>query len=187
MTRIVAGTAGGRALRTPTGSRTRPTSEKVRAALFNALEARDAVRGARVLDLFAGSGALGLEAASRGAAAVTFVENDRRAAALIRANALDLALPSVSVLTASVAQVLAAEGHPAYDLVVLDPPYDLPEPALAGILAQLVAGGWLTPQADVVVERATRSGEPTWPQGLNPARAKRYGESTLWFAVGSRP
>lgn len=183
MTRIVAGQAGGRTLRTPTGRGTRPTSEKVRAAIFNALQARGGLRGARVLDLYAGSGALGLEAASRGAATVTLVENDRRAAAVIRANAADLALPGVTVVATSVTSALAAPEHASYDLVLLDPPYHLDQEALGAVLNALLEGGWLEPASDVVVERATRSGEPPWPTGLTLVRAKRYGESTVWFAT----
>ncbi|HQW72588.1 MAG TPA: RsmD family RNA methyltransferase, partial [Ornithinibacter sp.] len=90
MTRIIAGTLGGRTLRTPPGSGTRPTSDRVREALFSALDARGAVAGARVLDLYAGSGALGLEAASRGAESVLLVESDRRAADVIAGNVREL-------------------------------------------------------------------------------------------------
>ena len=86
MTRIIAGSAGGRTLRTPPGAGTRPTSDRVREAIFSALQARDALSGARVLDLYAGSGALGLEAASRGAASVLLVESDARAVSVIRDN-----------------------------------------------------------------------------------------------------
>lgn len=183
MTRIVAGSAGGRTLRTPPGRGTRPTSEKVRAAVFDALAGRDAIHGARVLDLYAGSGALGLEAASRGAREVTLVESDRRAAAVIRANVASLGLAGVTVLGASVATLLALPDHAAFDVVLLDPPYDLTEDSLTGVLTRLVADGWLAPEADVVVERSTRSPEPTWPAGLVPTRRKRYGETTVWFAA----
>lgn len=182
MTRIVAGKAGGRRLHTPRGRATRPTSEKVRAALFDALEVRGAVRGAAVLDLYAGSGALGLEAASRGAARVTLVESDRRAASVIRGNAESLGLGRVTVLGASVPNVLAGTEHAAYDLVLIDPPYGLAEESLTGVLAGLVERGWLAEDADVVVERSGRSPEPTWPAGLVRVRGKRYGETAVWFA-----
>ena len=124
MTRIIAGTAGGRTLRTPPGSGTRPTSDRVREAVFSALDARDAVRGARVLDLYAGSGALGLEAASRGAASVVLVESDRRAADVIAGNARDLGLPASASCASTVAAHLAPEPAPddAADLVFVDPP-----------------------------------------------------------------
>ncbi len=181
MTRIIAGTAGGRELRTPPGRGTRPTSDRVREALFSALEARDALSGARVMDLYAGSGALGLESASRGAAEVTLVESDRAAAAVIRDNAGRLGLRA-TVLPVSVSSALA--GTPReLDLVFLDPPYDLAEEALTGDLAALVARGWLADGALVVVERSKRSAEPTWPEGLEPERLKKYGETVLWYAV----
>lgn len=185
MTRIVAGTVGGRTLRTPTGRGTRPTSAKVRSALFDALDARGLISGERVLDLYAGSGALGLEAASRGAAAVTLVEQDRRAAGVIRENVAALGLSGIDVRATTVATALAGEPT-AFGVVLLDPPYDLDEHALADVLLRLTQG-WLGPHAAVVVERSTRSPEPTWPPGLAPERAKRYGETTVWFALGSGP
>ncbi|PRY63247.1 16S rRNA (guanine966-N2)-methyltransferase [Knoellia remsis] len=195
MTRIIAGTAGGRALKTPGGRGTRPTSDRVREALFSALDARDAVAGARVLDLYAGSGALGLEAASRGASEVTLVEHDRSAAALIRTNAAALGLRA-TVLATTVSAALGGAGTPArerssgalggartaYDLVLLDPPYDLPEDALATDLATLADRGWLADDALVLVERSKRSPEPAWPDGLEPERRKAHGDTVIWWA-----
>ena len=184
MTRIIAGVAGGRTLRTPPGSGTRPTSDRVREAVFSALEARDAVRGSRVLDLYAGSGALGLEAASRGAASVRLVDSDRRAADVISRNIRDLGLDAVRVTRSTVASFLAADPDPAdaVDLVLVDPPYDLPEDALAAVLDRLTHG-WLAPGALLLVERSTRSPEPTWPATLHLATApKKYGETTVWLA-----
>ncbi|MGL5859799.1 MAG: 16S rRNA (guanine(966)-N(2))-methyltransferase RsmD [Phycicoccus sp.] len=184
MTRIIAGTAGGRVLRTPRGSGTRPTSDRVREAVFSALEARDAVRGARVLDLYAGSGALGLEAASRRAASVVLVESDRRAAAVAVANIRSLRLPGVLVRTGAVSSVLSREPAPddAADLVFADPPYDLGEPALETVLERLAAG-WLALDGLVVVERSSRSPEPAWPAGLaRSGGPRRYGGTTVWFA-----
>lgn len=178
MTRIIAGTAGGRALKVPPGSGTRPTSDRVREALFSSLEARDALRGASVLDLYAGSGALGLEAASRGAARVVLVESDRRAAAVISANARSLGLRA-EVATRSVRSYLSGPVQ-AFDLVLLDPPYPLSEEDLAGDLAAL--GRWLSGHALVIVERSSRSPEPTWPDGLERTSRKAYGETTLWLA-----
>ena len=184
MTRIIAGTAGGRTLKVPPGSGTRPTSDRVREALFSSLEARDALRGATVLDLYAGSGALGLEAASRGAARVVLVESDRRAAALIESNARSLGLRG-EVVARPVRSFLAGPAE-AFDLVVLDPPYPLAEEELAADLAAL-ADGWLSEDALVVVERSSRSPEPTWPEGLERTSRKAYGETTLWLAqVGWR-
>ena len=185
MTRIIAGVAGGRTLRTPPGSGTRPTSDRVREALFSALDARDAVRGSRVLDLYAGSGALGLEAASRGAASVVLVESDRRAADVIARNIRDLGLAGVRVLRSAVGALLAAEPGPsdAADLVLVDPPYDVDEDALAVVLRRLGAG-WLAPGGLVVVERSTRSPEPTWPDGIRrEVEPRKYGETTIWYAT----
>lgn len=185
MTRVIAGTAGGRTLRTPPGSGTRPTSDRVREALFSALDARDAVRGARVLDLYAGSGALGLEAASRGASSVVLVESDRRAADVITRNVRDLGLPGVRVVRTTVAAALAPDPAPAdaADLVLVDPPYDVDETALAAVLSRL-ASGWLAPGGLVVVERSTRSPEPGWPPGLERSgKPRKYGETTVWLAT----
>ncbi|WP_353950672.1 16S rRNA (guanine(966)-N(2))-methyltransferase RsmD [Knoellia sp. S7-12] len=181
MTRIIAGTAGGRELKTPPGRGTRPTSDRVREALFSALEARDALTGARVMDLYAGSGALGLEAASRGAADVILVESDRTAAAVIRDNAGRLGL-RVTVVPVTVTSALAGAPQER-DLVFLDPPYDLTEEALAVDLAALVTRGWLAEDALVVIERSKRSAEPTWPEGLEPERLKKYGETVIWYAT----
>jgi len=184
MTRIISGTAGGRRLRTPPGSSTRPTSDRVREALFSRLEHRGLLEGARVLDLYAGSGALGLEAASRGAAQVLLVESRQAAAKVIRANADVIGHPAVRVLADTVERALAA-GPPAgvrMDLVLVDPPYDVSEDALAAVLAALVGHQWLARDAFVVVERSSRSPQPTWPEGLELSGEKRYGETAMWFA-----
>ncbi|MEJ5945384.1 16S rRNA (guanine(966)-N(2))-methyltransferase RsmD [Pseudokineococcus basanitobsidens] len=186
MTRLVAGTAGGRTLLVPRGSATRPTSERVREALFSRLEHAGLLERTRVLDLYAGSGALGLEAASRGAAAVVLVESGREAARACRRNAVGTGLPGVEVREAPVERVLAVPPTPPLaggaDLVLLDPPYDLAEPELAGVLGALVARGWLAPAAVVVVERSSRAPEPGWPDGLARSASKRYGETVVWFA-----
>ncbi|EWT00152.1 methyltransferase [Intrasporangium oryzae NRRL B-24470] len=184
MTRIISGVAGGRRLQTPPGSSTRPTSDRVREALFSRLEHRELLHGTHVLDLYAGSGALGLEAASRGAASVLLVESHRAATKVIRANIALVGVPDVRVLTETVERALAAgpPGGIPMDLVLLDPPYDVSEEALAGVLAALVDRDWLAPEAFVVVERSTRSPQPTWPEGLELSGEKRYGETTMWFA-----
>ena len=185
MTRIIAGTVGGRTLRTPPGSGTRPTSDRVREALFSALDAREAVAGSRVLDLYAGSGALGLEAASRGAASVLLVESDRRAAEVIAGNVRDLGLGQRVVVTrSSVEAALAREAGESEraDLVFIDPPYDVDEGALGGVLDRLVAA-WLSPGGLVLVERSKRSPEPTWPTGLDRlGKPRKYGDTTVWWA-----
>lgn len=187
MTRIVAGQAGGRRLVVPKGDGTRPTSDRVREALFSALDARGAVRGARVLDLYAGSGALGLEAASRGAASVVLVESARPAVEAARRNVTELALTGVSVVLSSVERFLAGSPSGPADLVLLDPPYPLREPEVAAVLTALVgagddAVGWLRAGALVVVERSSRSPEPSWPAGLVRTSVRRYGETAIWLA-----
>ncbi len=187
VTRIISGLAGGHRLRTPAGPTTRPTSDRVREALFSRLDHLDAVRGVRVLDLYAGSGALGLECASRGASEVVLVESARAAVAAARANAAALATviapTRVDVRSDTVERVLAAGsgGRPA-GLVLLDPPYDVTEGALAAVLTMLVERGWLTPDALVVVERSSRSPEPRWPDGLVREDERRHGETRVWTA-----
>lgn len=192
MTRIISGVAGGRRLATPSGARTRPTSDRVREALFSRLEHLDVLAGARVLDLYAGSGALGLEAASRGARSVLLVDADRGAAKVARENAAVVGRPGIVVREDSVERVLVAGpggagGAGPADLVFLDPPYDLSEDALGDALALLVAHGWLAPEALVVVERSSRSPEPRWSEGLQPAGERRYGETRMWFADAPGP
>jgi 16S rRNA (guanine966-N2)-methyltransferase len=180
VTRIIGGTAGGRRLQTPRGGHTRPTSDRVREALFSAVESwAGSLHGLHVLDLYAGSGALGLEAWSRGAASVTLVEQDRPTAALIAANARALGCEVADVVAASVATALGRPAERRADLVLSDPPYDLGEDALARDLEALL--DHVAPDALVVVERSRRSPEPRWPDGLEPGRHKRYGETTLWY------
>jgi 16S rRNA (guanine966-N2)-methyltransferase len=192
MTRIISGTARGRRLQTPSGDATRPTSDRVREALFSALESElGSLSGLRVLDLYAGSGAVGLEAGSRGAAAVTLVESDHRTARLVAANAETVGI-AASVLAQPVARVLghktpAGAPRTPYDVVFLDPPYPLGEDELAEVLGLLVSQHWLSDGAVVVVERSARSVEPRWPAGLIGARNKKYGETVLWYVRGARP
>ena len=182
MTRIIAGRAGGRRLTTPRGTATRPTSDRVREALVSAVEAWcGSLRVLRFLDLYAGSGAVGLEAWSRGAGEVTLVERDRRTSSLIRANAQALGFGQADVRSSAVAAALSRPPAAPYDIVFIDPPYALDEPALAADLSALAAHGWLAPDALVVVERSSRSPEPGWPDGLGEVRSKRYGETMLWY------
>jgi 16S rRNA (guanine966-N2)-methyltransferase len=185
VTRIIAGRAGGRRIETPRGEGTRPTSDRVREALFSALEARGALDGAVVLDLFAGSGALGLEAASRGAAEVVLVDSARQAVDVARRNAAALGLGRVRVVHAPVLRYLAGPVRPgerSADLVVLDPPYALAEDALAQVLRAL-DGGRLAPAAVVAVERDAHSPQPRWPEGWASEGARRYGDTALWTAT----
>jgi 16S rRNA (guanine966-N2)-methyltransferase len=182
MTRIVAGVARGRALVVPRGEATRPTSDRVREALFSRLEHEGVLDDARVLDLYAGSGALGLEAASRGASHVLLVEQGKAALAACRRNVADLGLPGVEVLAAPVQRALSVIPIAPYDLVLADPPYVLGEDELAGVLAALVEREWLAEGSVVVVERSARGLEPRWPDGLVRFDERRYGETKLWLA-----
>lgn len=180
MTRIVAGTVGGRTLVVPRAG-TRPTSERVREALFSRLEHLDVVDGARVLDLYAGSGALGIEAASRGAAHVTLVESARDAADVCRRNVTTLGLTATVQVVAERAERFAQRPAVApWDLVLIDPPYDLAEDDLAAVLAGVSAA--LSAHAVVVVERGSRTPEPTWPTALTQLDRRAYGDTVMWFA-----
>ncbi|WP_243057250.1 16S rRNA (guanine(966)-N(2))-methyltransferase RsmD [Nocardioides sp. SR21] len=182
MTRIIGGTAGGRRITTPRGVLTRPTSDRVREALFSAIESwSGSLHGLRFLDLYAGSGAIGLEAWSRGAGVVTLVEQDRRTAALISENARSIGFARANVVAAPVASTLHRPPSAPYDIAFLDPPYPLSEDALATDLLALTAEGWLVPGALVIVERSGRSPEPRWPDGITGDREKRYGETVLWY------
>jgi 16S rRNA (guanine966-N2)-methyltransferase len=184
VTRIIAGTSGGRRLLVPAGALTRPTSDRVREALFSRLEHLQWLDGTAVLDLFAGSGALGLEAASRGARSVVLVEQAPAALRALRSNVTALGLPDVRAVGDSVQRFLESADPAAlgpFDLVLADPPYPEPEQRIARVL-QAVAERWLTDDALVVLERSTRSREPTWPAGLHRTDQRRYGETTLWFA-----
>jgi 16S rRNA (guanine966-N2)-methyltransferase len=179
LTRIIGGVAGGRRLSTPPGRSTRPTSDRVREGLFSTLGGD--LSGRSFLDLYAGSGAVGLEAASRGANPVLLVERDAHALRAARDNVAALALDGVAVRADDVTRFLREPGTP-YDVVYVDPPY---ADAVEDVLALLVGGGWLAPGGDVVVERDTRGAPPVWPAGIDADRSRRYGDSTLWY--GRRP
>ena len=182
MTRIIGGAAGGRRLRTPTGAGTRPTSDRVREALFSAIDsALGSLHGLRFLDLYAGSGAVGLEARSRGAGVVTLVEQDRRTASVIRANVGTLGLSQVEVVVSAVARTVERAPRAPYDVVFLDPPYAVPAGDVDAVLRALAERDWLTPTALVVVERPSRGPGVAWPAGLSAGRQRKYGETTLWY------
>lgn len=188
MTRIVAGEAGGRRLSVPAGRGTRPTADRTREGLFATVAAlRGTLDGARVLDLYAGSGAVGLEALSRGAAEALLVEADPRAARVIRGNIETLGLPGAQLLADRVERVLARGpgGDPPRDVVFADPPYPTPAAELQRVLEALRDRGWLAAAALVIVERSTRSGPLTWPAGYTPDRSRGYGEATLWYGLAS--
>ncbi|MDK0522522.1 16S rRNA (guanine(966)-N(2))-methyltransferase RsmD [Streptomyces sp. ML-6] len=183
MTRVIAGSAGGRRLAVPPGTGTRPTSDRAREGLFSTWEALlGSLAGARIADLYAGSGAVGLEALSRGAAHALLVEADPKAVRTVRDNVRTLGLPGAEVRTGRAEQVAAgpAPAEP-YDVVFLDPPYAVTDDDLGEILLTLRTQGWLTDDALVTVERSTRGGEFGWPEGFEALRARRYGEGTLWY------
>ena len=188
MTRIIAGVARGRRLSVPTGTGTRPTNDRAREGLFATLTAlRGTLRDARVLDLYAGSGAVGLEALSRGAARALFVESDAAAARVIRANITAVGLPGGQLITGTVATVLGrgSGGEPAFDVMVADPPYAAGDGEVSAMLLALRQGGWLVPGALLAVERATRSGPVPWPPGYTADRSRRYGEATFWYGLAA--
>ncbi|MGX1367160.1 16S rRNA (guanine966-N2)-methyltransferase [Streptomyces canus] len=184
MTRVIAGRAGGRRLAVPPGNGTRPTSDRAREGLFSTWQSLlgGPLAGERVLDLYAGSGAVGLEALSRGAGHTLLVEADARAARTIRENVRNLGLPGAEVRAGKAEQIIGA-GAPAepYDLVFLDPPYRVTDHDLREILLTLRSEHWLAPEALVTVERSTRGGEFTWPPGFDAVKARRYGEGTFWY------
>ena len=186
MSRIIGGSAGGRRLKVPPGERTRPTSDRVREALFSALEsALGSLHGRSFLDLYSGSGAIALEAASRGAGPVIAVESDRRAAAVVADNVATTGL-GVRVVTSPVERFAARAADVAYDVVIADPPYPLANDDLVAVLASLTTNGWLAAGATLVVERSARTPEPEWPGGLARDRRKDYGETTLWYVHADR-
>jgi 16S rRNA (guanine966-N2)-methyltransferase len=188
MTRIIGGRVGGQRIAAPRGVNTRPTSDRVREALFSAIESWcGSLSGLRFLDLYAGSGAVGLEAWSRGAGVVTMVEHDRRTASMISANARGLGFNRADVVAGPVSGTLARTPSAPYDVVFLDPPYPLPDAAVTDDLEALAAHDWLVPGALVVVERSTRSPEPGWPPAVTDVRHKRYGETALWYGHASQP
>jgi 16S rRNA (guanine966-N2)-methyltransferase len=178
--RIVAGAAKGRRLAAPADG-TRPTSDRAREAMFNTLASLLELDGARALDLYAGTGAVGLEALSRGASAAVFVEFDRAARAVLERNIAAVGLDGASVVATPVAAFLRARPPDPFDLVFADPPYALDDDTLAAQLAALGEPGWLQDGALVVVERSARGGPPRWPECLTPLRERRYGEGVLWY------
>jgi 16S rRNA (guanine966-N2)-methyltransferase len=220
--RVIAGEAGGRRLAVPDGRDTRPTSDRAREGLFSTIVSMlGSLAGTRVLDLYAGSGAVGLEALSRGADHVLLVEQGARATRVIRENIEAIGLPGAVLAADRVERVLARGPAPAggqastapaggqastapaggqastapaggqastvggrYDVVFADPPYALADTAVSQVLSLLADQAWLAPGALVIVERATRSGPVSWPNGFVPDKTRRYGEATFWYGLG---
>jgi 16S rRNA (guanine966-N2)-methyltransferase len=163
----------------PSGSATRPTSDRTREGLFSTLTSLCGdLAGLAFLDLYAGSGAVGLEAASRGAARVLLVESDSKSLRVLRGNVAALDLPGVDVRDERVERLVAVPAVASFDLAFLDPPYADP---VDHVVADLVSNGWLAAGAVVCVERATRGSPPAWPTGIEPLRSRKYGDSTLWY------
>ncbi len=184
MTRIIAGVAGGRALAVPPGRLTRPTSDRAREGLFaTVLATLGSLAGAAVADLYAGSGAVGIEALSRGAAEAMLVEADPKAAGVIRQNIASIGLPGARLIHDRVERVLRRGPGPdrPRDLVFADPPYAAGDDEIAWLLSELACHRWLASGGLVVVERRTRSGPLPWPDWYAPDRSRRYGEATLWY------
>jgi 16S rRNA (guanine(966)-N(2))-methyltransferase RsmD len=166
------------------GQRTRPTTDRVRESLFNVLSARIDLAGLSVLDLYAGSGALGLEALSRGAASAVFVESDARAAGVIAENIADLGVAGATLRRGSVSAVLAGGGQPV-DLVLADPPYNVAATDIEATLTALTDGGWTRSGTVVVVERPKKSPPLQWPPGWQVWPSRTYGDTRLELAERS--
>jgi 16S rRNA (guanine966-N2)-methyltransferase len=186
VTRIIAGAGRGRKLAVPAGRDTRPTSDRVREALFSSVESQlGPLAGFRVIDLYAGSGALGLEALSRGAAHVLLVEFDARAVRVIQTNIAALGLPGAAVVPASVERTLRDPPGQRYGLVLADPPYPTSGDEITAVLSRLCEG-WLLPEAVVIVERPSRATPLLWPDCLIGTGHRRYGETMLWYGRPAR-
>lgn len=191
MSRIIAGSAGGRRIKTPSGPHTRPTTDRVREALFAAVAvwagtadraAAEALSGLAFCDLYAGSGAVGLEAASRGAGPVLLVEQHRATARQIQGTAADLGL-DVRVRAADVLAVVRQPAGGAFDVVFADPPYDVPTPVLDTAVADLLTHGWVARPGLLLLERSRRSPEPVWPDPVATTWTRAYGETIVYFGV----
>jgi len=161
---------------------TRPTTDRVRESLFNVLASRMDFAGASVLDLYAGSGALGLEALSRGAVSAVFVESDQRAAAVVTQNIASVGVKGATVRRGPVAAVLVGGADRPVDLVLADPPYDVAAAEIEEMLVALGAGGWVAAGSVVVVERGTSGPELAWPDGWRPWPSRRYGDTRIELA-----
>lgn len=180
MTRIIAGIHGGRRLRVPADG-TRPTSDRVREALFSTLLSEfGSLDGLRILDLFAGSGAVGLEALSRGAAHADLVEHDRKAADTIRGNVAELGATGGHTAAMSAARFIQQTPSAPYDVLFLDPPYAFDSGELHDLLESLGSPVWSQPDSLFIVERAKRDAF-VWPATFRSVKDKKYGETILWY------
>ncbi len=185
MTRIIAGSVKGRRLSVPAKG-TRPTSDRVRESLFNSLNSELLAEAEQwsevsVLDLYAGTGALGIEAASRGAHQVLLVERNRVAADVIRHNIELVGLSTVSLVAAGVNDLLRRIAPIAFTMVFVDPPYDITATSIEQLLLQLSDAGWIADGARVVVERPTADHQSPLPNDWADLSQRRYGDTTLWY------
>lgn len=179
--RIVAGLAKGRQLSSP-GEGTRPTSDRVREALFNSLASSVQLDGARFLDLFAGTGAVGLEALSRGASVAVLVERSRAALEVLRRNVATVGLSGAEVVPRAVSRYLVGTPEQPFNVVFADPPYGVKAMSVMGTLAQLSDPRWLAPDAFVIIERSVRDRGIGWAYDfLTPVGERRYGDTLLWY------
>ena len=183
--RVIAGEAGGLRLVAPKGDATRPMTGRAREALFSSLDAKDRLRGARVLDLFAGTGALTIEALSRGAADGVLVDSDDRALEAIRTN-LDTThfARRGRAVKSRVAAFLDGRAERPFDLVFVAPPYAIANREVDAVLAALAGGDWLAPGATVVIERTRRAGAPELPDGWLVTWSRAFGD-TLVVVTGT--
>jgi 16S rRNA (guanine966-N2)-methyltransferase len=191
VSRIIAGSRGGQRIAMPPGDRARPTTDRVREALFSAIAAwagtaaapvERSLSGLAFCDLYAGSGAVGLEAASRGASRVLLVERDHRTAQLSRRNAEALGL-DVEIVNSSVEQVLRKSPDHPFDIVFADPPYELDTPVVSAQIELLVVNAWTDRDSLIVVERSRRSPELVWPEVAAQRWSRAYGETILCFGA----
>lgn len=184
MSRIIAGAAGGLRLASVPGTGTRPTTDRAKESLFAKLESYGVLARARVLDIYAGSGALGCEALSRGAAAVLLVDSAAPAVRACRHNARNVLKAvgetgRIQVIQAKARTYLAGSTE-TWDLVFYDPPYSLPNERVSTDMAALIPR--LAAGAIVVVERSVRDSEPHWPPGMRRFASKKHGETVLYYA-----
>lgn len=184
MTKIISGIWKGRSLKVP-DSVTRPTAAKVREAMFSSLEHHiGSFEGLRVLDLYAGSGGLGIEALSRGATQLTLVDSDRKAIATLKTNCeglgVDIAIKKMNVGT----YVSYPSDGAVFDLVFFDPPYSVVDAVVEEQVAALATNGWLAPNATIVLERDKKS-LITWPAGFTGSEPRPYGDTMVWYGQWS--
>lgn len=187
MTRIIGGELRGRKLKVP-DTQTRPTSSRVREAIFSSVEhAVSGLDDLRVLDLFAGSGAFGIESISRGANEAVLVEKDLRAADTLHSNIESLGIKTARVAIADVMNLVSqVSSRGKFDVVFIDPPYDFEDDQINLLLSQLVKNDWLEGYALLVVERGSRS-KVDWPENIDRLRHKVYGGTTIWYGQYLEP